>query len=316
MIPFGVENVLLYYRGKENLSQIQVCEGICSKMELSRIEGGMREYDFLMWETLLERMGKTSDRFEFILKDEDAYLYDIRETIAKSVEGGSEEEAVEALRKYEKVCPIEEKLHQQFLLYYQARLLQKRQGDEEKIQELLQRAINLTRPDFKEQRTSLMLFSTMEVKIIYRLFLYNAYTEESISSLMRFMDQMYDEEEKEEMMVPFLYRLAEWYEAGERPYDTERVAEKAIRIIRAGRGLGRLNDLCFYRLKAQLQIYRGRDGWEEKKKEFLEECSNIYYMYMIEEQPEKMEEVLRIQEEVKCEAFLEMASSELPPNRG
>lgn len=68
-----VGSVVLYYREKRNLSQTQVCEGICNEMTMSRIETAGREFDSLISETLLERLGKTSNRFEFVLNDEDIY---------------------------------------------------------------------------------------------------------------------------------------------------------------------------------------------------------------------------------------------------
>ena len=111
---YGIGNALLYYREQKHLSQIQVCEGICPEMTLSRIETGEREFDSMILETLLERIGKTANRFEFVLNENSV-------------------------------------LHEQFVLYYEAIIMEKENGSIQNIIGLLHEAINLTRPDYREK---------------------------------------------------------------------------------------------------------------------------------------------------------------------
>ena len=68
---YGVGNALLHFREKNKISQIQLCEGICSLTTLSRIEIGEREFDSLISEILLSRLGKAASRYEFVLNEED-----------------------------------------------------------------------------------------------------------------------------------------------------------------------------------------------------------------------------------------------------
>ena len=106
---YGIGNALFYYREKKGLSQEQVCEGICTRMTISRIETGAREVDSLMSESLLERIGKSANRFEFVLNEEDYHLYILREAIKKAVDEQKPEEAKLNLEEYKKQMEEEER---------------------------------------------------------------------------------------------------------------------------------------------------------------------------------------------------------------
>lgn len=289
---FGVGNVILHFRKNKNISQTQVCEGICTEMTLSRVEIGDREFDSLISEALLGRIGKTANRFEFVLDEEDYYLYTHREKIKQCVEKKNPKQAEVYLKEYENHSKKDNILNQQFIFYYRAMIQKLKGGQELEIIELFHKAINLTRPDYKKKRKKQMLFNQIEVAIIYQLFLYENYEEDMLYSLLHFMDDFYDAEERERLEIPFLYHLVQRYERENNFHSVEKNAEKAIEIINQGRGYLHLNDFYFNKIKAQERIYYNQPGWDERKEELIEGCKNSYYMYMIEEEPEKMQEVV------------------------
>ena len=182
---YGAGNAILYFRLKNDLSQLQVCEGICPEMTLSRIETGEREFDSLISETLLSRVGKTPARFEFVLNGEDYDLYKLREDIKNHIHQKNPARAQRCLNEYENIIPENQLLHRQFLLYHQAMVKKLEQRPSEEIMALLHQAIDMTRPDYKEKPKLMMLFSRMEVNIIYQLFLYENYSEDTLYSLLR-----------------------------------------------------------------------------------------------------------------------------------
>ena len=81
-----MEIVLKYFRKKYNLSQEEICEGICSVTTLSRLEQGNREIDSLLGQTLLGRIGKEVTLFETMLNEADFELWKIRTEIEDYVE--------------------------------------------------------------------------------------------------------------------------------------------------------------------------------------------------------------------------------------
>lgn len=287
---YGAGNAILYFRRKKEFSQTQVCEGICTEMTLSRIETGVREFDSLISEVLLSRVGKTPDRFEFVLDEKDHYLYNVREKIKGSLHQKDLEKAEKYLREYEKIMPKEQLLHKQFVLYYQAMLNQQKGDSQAHIRALLHQAINITRPDYKEHPKTMMLFSNIEVRIIYQLFLYEHYSEETLSSLLQFMENTYDAEQKERLMVPFLYQSMRRQEESGNWFDVEKMCTRAIQVIQAGRGFAYLTDFYFSRVKARERMRHGRSEREDIREELLEDLRTVYYMSMVEENSQRMQE--------------------------
>lgn len=288
---FGVGNVVLYYREKENLSQMQVCEGICNEMAMSRIETGEREFDSLISETLLERLGKTTNRLEFVLNDEDYYYYNLRENIVKTVEAEEFEFAKAYIADYRKDMPTNHVLHEQFLLYYEALIMKAEMQSRKEIVECLYRAINLTRRDFKEPTAQIRLYSGIEIKIIYELFLYEKYSYETLMPVFQFIGKMYDEEVKRMVLIPFLYQFGQSYLQEENWYELEKMVDKAIALLQGGRTYLYLLEIHFMKMIVEYQLYHRSEDWAERSLELLEKCNNIYYMAMTIENPEIMKKV-------------------------
>ncbi len=62
----------------KKISQSKLCNGICSKSKLSKIENGTLQPDVLLAETLLQRLGISSDVFTFFGDTHEAQLYELR----------------------------------------------------------------------------------------------------------------------------------------------------------------------------------------------------------------------------------------------
>ena len=284
---YGIGNALLYFREQKKLSQIQVCEGICSEMTMSRIETGEREYDSLMLETLLSCVGKSLENFEMVLNETDYYLYKLRERIQIAAEEKDIGSLKEYLEAYKKSMPAHMVLHQQFLVYYEAIIMKLEKGENEKIISLLHKAIGFTRPSYKEKKQKRMLYSTMESMIIYQLSLYEDYVEEMFYPLVQFVEEAYDEEVKEKFLIPFYTKLIQKYENEGRYDDMNNMAEKVLELFHFCRGL-QLIDIHWAKVKAQAQLYENLGDWNARKKELAWICNELYYMYMIEGDDAKM----------------------------
>lgn len=299
---YGIGNALLYYREKKHLSQNQVCEGICPEMTLSRIETGEREFDSMISETLLERIGKTANRFEFVLNNDDYVLYELREKVKQYTNEGNVEIAKEYLNRYKNIMPEDVILHEQFVLYYEALLLEKEGGKIEAVLKLLHDAINLTRPDYKDRTFKMILYSIMEINIIYHILIYEDYTEEMLYPVIRFVEEMYDEEKKIDVLTPFYLLFVQRYEKEEKFYEMKRISEKAISLLQRGRSYLHLTEFYFYVVKARYQLYKLVQDWETEKIELVELCNEIYYMSMAIEDDEMMKLIKQFcEEKLKCQ---------------
>lgn len=299
---YGVGNAILHFREKSNLSQLQVCGGICSTTSLCRIETGERNFDSMISETLLGRLGKTANQFEFVLDEEDYHLYETRKKIEDSLKSNLLKEAANYMDKYEQIMPQNQILHDQFLKFHRTQLLKKKGADEETIIKGYLEAIQMTRPDFNKKTKKMMLFSPIEVSIIYELFLYDKLNENDLFSLFRFINNFYDKYEKEDIMIPFLIKLVYQYEKEEKYRDVIRISEEAIDIISSGRKYTHMADFYFLKINAQYKLYYLTEEWQQLRKNMIEICNSLYYMYMIEEENEKMEKVITFcGEKLKCQ---------------
>lgn len=162
----NIGNAIQYFRESSYISQSKLAKGICSVATLSRIESGERDADSLLLETLLERLGKTSNQFEIILSDADYILYQKREEIKKQLADKNFEEEHRLLMEYEKVALSKGPVHKQFICTCKA-LLNELNGKEVATTiGLLLDAITCTIPDFKTTNINEYCLSYSELNII------------------------------------------------------------------------------------------------------------------------------------------------------
>lgn len=297
----GIGQVILYYRMKYRFSQAQVCDGICSVMTLSRIESGSRECDIFLVETLLGRLGKTLEGFEFALGEEEYAQVERRRAIEACMQdilqqdGLRQEERLQAaeekLEEFYREMPDSPQLYQQFYLYYHTMLQQRRGASKEDVCEGLLRALRCTCADAVRVSVPEKLFGAIEVKIIYQLFSQGYYTIEQMESLMYYMEHYYVWKEKEKSMVPLLYQIACRCESAQRYREMVLCAEHAIEIMHKGRSSQYLADLQFLKVRGMERMYYDKKQWRELVQELADTCNQLYYMYLIEENKEKMHQV-------------------------
>lgn len=143
-----IGNMIAYERSKQGISAQRLSEGVCSVSALQRLESGVRLPDFFVLERLIERLGKSVNKMEF-LYDEGAYdIYYLREIIEKSVEQREYEEAEGALAYYESRPEAGEPLHRQYLCKMRAVMVAEREGNHTDAIRLLKEALEQTVPGF------------------------------------------------------------------------------------------------------------------------------------------------------------------------
>ena len=166
--------ILKYYRKKFGFSQEQICDGICSVSTLSRIEKDNKDIDLIVIERLLGRIGKNIDKFELILDNDNVERWELRKAIEISEKNGIFLETRELLKAYYKRAKItnskdiENKLHLQFFLFYDAKVMVREGFSKEEIEKKLEDALKLTKPDY--ENNNIQLFNELELYIILELF--------------------------------------------------------------------------------------------------------------------------------------------------
>lgn len=88
-------------RKKHKVTMEEVCEGICSKSMMNRIETGERLPDKLTRDRLLQRMGVAQETYQDYLMGEEYETYELRESLLNSIEDNHYSKSRCAFKAYE-----------------------------------------------------------------------------------------------------------------------------------------------------------------------------------------------------------------------
>ena len=196
MKQYGIGSALLYFRTKYNISQIELAEGIFPRMTISRIEAEKYEYDSLEIETLMSRLGKTTDTYEFLLDMKDYELCELRNEMKRAWKQQDTLELKKFLGKYQSNMPQRSILHQQVSVFYRAVLSKLTGGTKEQLEQELILALSLTKPAYFSARMKKQLYSAMEVMILCELNRRGKLQKDKLNDVMQFMEEFYDVELK------------------------------------------------------------------------------------------------------------------------
>ncbi|MBD5495936.1 MAG: helix-turn-helix transcriptional regulator, partial [Lachnospiraceae bacterium] len=140
-----IGKMVKYERTKKNINIKDLSCGICSPASLKRLEHGVRLPDFFLLERIIERLGKSMNKVEFL---HDEHTYDIcylRELIEDYVIHNEYEKAEDALGYYEELEEAREPLHIQYICKMRAVLAEKCGTDST---EIIEKAMNQTMNGF------------------------------------------------------------------------------------------------------------------------------------------------------------------------
>jgi len=286
-----------YFRQKYNISQGELCEGLCSVTTLSRIEVGERSGDVLLLQMLLERLGKSRNEFELIITDTDYELLKMRGEINQKIRDKSVRSAHELLKVYEKIANQEATVEKQFITRNKAFLYELEGGEAETVIKLLVEAISYTVPNLETKEIKDHYLGKTELNIIIDIIHRSislgkmAYTKEIIVKIMKYLD-LHNSIEADKELYPKLAVMA----AG--IFIQEEEIEKALEICNKGlikckgsRKLDFQGELAAIKAGILETIYKKENKWEQNKKECLQYYLQAYYVYEFYEEYDKTEDL-------------------------
>lgn len=138
--------LIAYERNKNQISLQVLAEGLCSVSALQRLEGGERLLDFFVVERLLERLGTSINKMEFLFTETEYEFYYLREFIEKELVQNNYSEVEKALEDYQSRPEAEETLHRQYICKVWAVIEGQEKQNHAKAQHLLEEAMRLTMP--------------------------------------------------------------------------------------------------------------------------------------------------------------------------
>lgn len=198
-------------RQELNLTQEQVCAGICEPVTISRFENGRQTPSRTRINAILQRLGLPDDRYYALVTPEEL--------------------EIEAL-EIEKIVKPDDQITQQFILRSKVLLggLDKRYSSDERIQMLMQ-AIQMTIPNFRLSKIEDYLYTLDEMKLVnqignaYSLAGDNEKAADIFYRLLQYMRRHLQEMVTSNRMLPLvLYNFARSLDLLERYEESARVA--------------------------------------------------------------------------------------------
>ncbi|MGB4658165.1 MAG: helix-turn-helix transcriptional regulator [Mobilitalea sp.] len=284
-----------YFRQKYNISQGELCEGLCSVTTLFRIEVGERTGDVLLLQMLFERLGKSQNEFELILSDTDYELIKMRGEIERKIKDKNLELARKLLEAYEKRTNQETTVEKQFIAKNKAFLYELEGGNAETVIQLLVEAITYTVPHLGTKAIKDHYLGKTELKImidiIDRLISLGKKEDakEIIVKIMEYLD-LQNSIEADKELYPKLAVMASGI------FIQEKELEKALEICNRGivkckgsRKLEFQGELAAIKAGILETTYKKENIWEQHKKECLQYYLQAYYVYEFYEEQDKAE---------------------------
>ena len=269
-------------RKDANLSQEQLCSGICSVNTLSRIENDTISTNIYLLEAIMQRLGRHIDLYFTLFPSLDDFeereMRDRINTLLVLNEY-DEAEALLDLLSIETEEDNEPSLKLQFVLYSKATILHGKDGKTGEHLAMLQKALAITLPNFAEKALAKYRLSYSEIIIINQLAGYYASQNDDkmrkrglkiYKDLAKAMNTyIVDEDEKVRMFETILYNQSKYL-------GVDRQYEKALKVVTEGERLAR--EHCRLRSLPGFAINRACDMYElGKKKESLPYFALAFY---------------------------------------
>lgn len=168
MIKLQIGQMLYDIRTEMEITQEELCEGLCTVSALSKYENGTRFPDSLLFHALMQRLGKSPSRINIMVSEQEAAYYEWKKKTLDAIKAQRWEE-VKALREkgHEENALINETLQRQYELYLDSIIWDKLHHNQEKSYECIGEAIHLTMPDIDSWDGKRKLISGDEMNMVF-----------------------------------------------------------------------------------------------------------------------------------------------------
>lgn len=161
----GIGELLYRLREETEFTQLQLCQGICSVSQLTRMEHNQLEPDHFQLDRLFSRMGKSTELLEYVLPIEVYELYELQYLIQTNICYHDWGEAEHLLNHYEQKKQAKKPIHRQYIAQERAQIAWIQGKEAEQILPELDQAIELTMP-LEDAVKSGMALSAEELKLL------------------------------------------------------------------------------------------------------------------------------------------------------
>lgn len=272
----GIGTVIKNLRKEEGVSQTKLIRGLCSHTTLSRIESEERRPEQLLLEAILQRLGKSFDKFRTIISIKDYYMLEERDNIWNAILKGEYQKASYRLRRYEKNVNMQDAFQKQFVLQCRGMLMEKQEKWKESV-EIITQAIQLTVCHFGEKSIEKLVLGRTEMFLI--LLLSQGYKKQGkkkearqlVYELLKNIERKnWDEEELVKIYPKVVWACIPFLKEEEKYEVVAVLANKAIALLKRNEVMFLLADLMSERMWAiQQKAKAERELTQEEIHEYI-----------------------------------------------
>ena len=239
MYSYTIGFLLATERTKKGISLRKLSDGICSYQMLDKIEKDKCDGDKLLFDILLQRLGKCPDRLECILSQEEFKKIRIRNFIEESILHDKTQRAETLLEKYYEMMKSSGNVSKMYYFRTKAYICLHGKNDIEEAYKNIKSALRCTLPEGQRQEMGSYLISTYEMENLLLLgkilFLQGKIQEAEIlvRKCLKYMkEHPIDEEEKAKIFPKCVWVLTQINKEKENHQEIIFLCEEAIAMLR------------------------------------------------------------------------------------
>lgn len=255
-------------RNEYDIKLTTLAHGLCSTGQLGRIESGSRSAEKMLFESLYQRMGKYSGRFEMLVDCDEYEELEKRMQIRHFIDNGKYDEATKGIEEYKN--NTKNKIHLQYLCLAECEIMHRTGQEIAVCMEKLMEGIRYTYPDFNIEEIGEYYLSRMEMLMAQQYVRYMELSGQKDKAVKLYHDILnclekdrYDRSERELLYRHVGYWLMNHYIGCEKYYKALEIGERAYELTVKGAMIMFLAELKDGIIRCNESL--GRDMTEERK---------------------------------------------------
>lgn len=276
----GIGELLLKVREEKEISQRELSSGLCTPREISKIEMGERLPNAFLLDMLISRIGKSADRFEYVVSEKTYLFYELRINLEAAIEKKDVKLAEGYIKTYENNLKKKDNLHFQYLDMVRALLLWENEDKTEECILYLEQAMDRTMHSWREEKCFSYIMSWFEASL---LVLWAEKKKEQgelvefLGKMLIYADRQWDDKEEKAKIYPYAARvLCEALIKQERYKEVKEISQKGIELLIETNSLANLPELLGLEIEALEALGEEEALRKKKQKESLEDICKKY----------------------------------------
>lgn len=302
-----IGKIILQLREKAKVTQAMLTRGITSIHELSKIESIRSIPNKFLSDALIQRLGKSADKIEMVLSDQEYELYFLRTLIESELLAKEYDSSDERLIEYKKLKGCDTPIQMQYIKKMETIAAYLRHGDNAESLTGFIRALEITFLEWKEGDIKNYYLCTQELQILILIGCMYAKNNDIIKAIeiekmvLEYVDERYTDSEEIAKIYPHCsYLLAQYYSLKNEWDQVEMVCQKAMSCLIENGVLSFLHEIMGFLIECL-----NRSLKKEEEQKLIKQKNALDFVYQMVAPKIKTAEIIKlIVTSIQCEIIL------------